>query len=163
MGLVALVAAGSRIALKIPIIAAGGMENGRGIAAALILGASAVQLGTADIFTPPESLDQHASSKQASGGPDLVHQPPHRWSCPRQSRQTDRRPWRGARGKLLPYPAGKRQRWRRSEPEAAEARGDYEFSPMWAGQAGPLGQSLPAARLTARLATDALAILAGRS
>jgi nitronate monooxygenase len=42
---------------------------------------------------------------------------------------------------------------------AAEKQGEYGFGPMWAGQAGPLGQALPAAELTRKLAADALAIL----
>jgi nitronate monooxygenase len=42
---------------------------------------------------------------------------------------------------------------------AAEKRGEFGFGPMWAGQAGPLGRSLPAAELTRALAAEALAIL----
>jgi nitronate monooxygenase len=42
---------------------------------------------------------------------------------------------------------------------AAEKQGEYSFGPMWAGQAAALGQSLPAAELTRKLAADALAIL----
>ena len=45
----------------------------------------------------------------------------------------------------------------------AQERGDYDFGPMWAGQAGPLGQPLPAAALTRKLAADALKILTHRS
>ena len=43
--------------------------------------------------------------------------------------------------------------------KAAEQQGEYGFGPMWAGQAAPLGQPLPAAELTRKLAADALAIL----
>jgi len=45
----------------------------------------------------------------------------------------------------------------------AERRGEYGFGPMWAGQAGPLGQALPAAKLTRKLASDALAVLRGEA
>jgi nitronate monooxygenase len=38
---------------------------------------------------------------------------------------------------------------------AAEAKGNGEFSPLWAGQAAPLGRELPAVDLVARLAKDA--------
>jgi nitronate monooxygenase len=38
----------------------------------------------------------------------------------------------------------------------AEAAGSSEFSPLWTGQAGPLGQAMPAGALTARLADEAL-------
>jgi nitronate monooxygenase len=46
---------------------------------------------------------------------------------------------------------------------AAEARGEYGFGPMWAGQAAPLGEALPATELTRKLAGDALAILGSRA
>jgi nitronate monooxygenase len=46
---------------------------------------------------------------------------------------------------------------------AAEKHGEYGFGPMWAGQAAPLGQRLPAAELTRTLAADALAILSRRA
>ena len=45
---------------------------------------------------------------------------------------------------------------------AAEREGEYGFGPMWAGQGAPLGQALPAAELTRKLAADALAILEAR-
>ena len=45
---------------------------------------------------------------------------------------------------------------------AAERRGEYGFGPLWAGQAAPLGEALPAAQLTRKLATDALAMLGCR-
>jgi nitronate monooxygenase len=44
---------------------------------------------------------------------------------------------------------------------AAERVGEHGFGPMWAGQAAPLGQALPAAQLTRELAAQALAILNG--
>ena len=146
-------------ALRVPVIAAGGIADGRGIAAAFILGASAVQLGTAYLHAPETPISR-------------VH----------RSRLEDTQTLvtnlftgglaRGLRGKLIdelgavraevpPYPLASAA----LAPLRANAqkRGDYEFGPMWAGQAGPLGQSLPAAKLTAKLATDALAILAGQS
>ena len=43
-------------AVKVPVIAAGGMADARGIAAAFALGASAVQLGTAYLFCPESTI-----------------------------------------------------------------------------------------------------------
>jgi nitronate monooxygenase len=41
----------------------------------------------------------------------------------------------------------------------AEASGSADFSPLWTGQAGALGRAMPAGKLTAKLAEDALARL----
>ena len=46
-------------AVKIPILAAGGFYNGRGLAAALILGADAISLGTRFIVTKESNVHQH--------------------------------------------------------------------------------------------------------
>jgi nitronate monooxygenase len=43
--------------------------------------------------------------------------------------------------------------------KVAESREEFGFGPMWAGQAAPLGQPLPASELTRKLASDALAVL----
>ena len=145
--------------ISVPVIAAGGIADGRAIAAAFILGASAVQLGTAYLHAPETPISK-------------VH----------RSRLKDTQTLftnlftgglaRGLRGRLIdelgavraeapPYPLASAAQ--ASLRAIAQERGDHDFGPMWAGQAGPLGQSLPAAELTARLATDALAILAGQS
>src|SRR5262249_40166039 len=54
--------------LKIPVIAAGGIMDGAGIAAALVLGASAAQLGTAFIACPESSADEAYRARLLSAG-----------------------------------------------------------------------------------------------
>jgi nitronate monooxygenase len=142
-------------AVSVPVIAGGGIADGRGIAAAFALGASAVQLGTAYLHTPEAEIsDAHrAGLKQ---GPTLF------------TNLMTGGLARGLHGRLVddlgpvrseapPYPLA-------SEAlapirKAAEQKGDYGFGPMWAGQAAPIGEALPAAELTRKLAADALAIL----
>jgi nitronate monooxygenase len=142
-------------AVRVPVIAAGGIADGRGIAAAFILGANAVQMGTAYL---------HASETPISS----VHRERLRLGQTVFTNLLTGGLARGVRGRLIddlrpvrpeapPYPLA-------SEAlapirAAAEKQGEYGFGPMWAGQAAPLGQALPAAELTRKLAADALAIL----
>jgi nitronate monooxygenase len=146
-------------AVSVPVIAAGGIGDGRGIAAALILGASAVQLGTAYLHTP-EALISDTHRRRLKDGHTLF------------TNLMTGGPARGLRGRLIdelgpvrseapPYPLASAA----LAPirAAAEKQGDYGFGPMWAGQAAPLGQAIPAAELTRKLAADALAILDRRA
>jgi nitronate monooxygenase len=141
--------------VRVPVIAAGGIGDARGIAASIILGASAVQLGTAFLHTP-EALISDAHRDGLSEGRTVV------------TNLMTGGLARGLHGRLVdelgpiraeapPYPLASAA----LAPlrAAAEKRGEFGFGPMWAGQASPLGQALPAAELTRKLAAGALAIL----
>jgi nitronate monooxygenase len=143
-------------AVSAPVIAAGGIANGRGIAAAFVLGASAVQLGTAYLHAPETPIS-------------FVHRDRLREGHTVFTNLLTGGLARGVRGRLIddlgpvraeapPYPLA-------SEAlapirKAAEKHGEYGFGPMWAGQSAPLGERLGATELTRKLAADALAILA---
>ena len=142
-------------AVSVPVIAAGGIGDGRGIAAAVTLGASAVQLGTAYLHTPEAEIS-------------AAHRRGLRHGHTLYTNLMSGGLARGLHGRLVddlgplrqeapPYPMASAA----LAPirKAAEARGEYGFGPMWAGQAAPLGQPLPGAELTRKLAADALAIL----
>lgn len=142
-------------AVSVPVIAAGGIGDGRGIAAAFMLGASAVQLGTAYLHSPETLISDAHRSKLSEGHTVFTNLMTGGLA-------------RGVRGRLIddlgpvrsevpPYPFASAA----LAPirAAAEKQGEYGFAPMWAGQSAPLGQSLPAAELTRELAADALAIL----
>ena len=141
--------------VAVPVIAAGGIGDGRGIAAALTLGASAVQLGTAYLHTPEALISETHQARLHEGRTLFTNLMSGGLA-------------RGLRGRLIedlgpvrseapPYPLAAQA----LAPirKAAEKRGEYGFGPMWAGQAAPLGKSLPAEELTRSLAADALAIL----
>jgi nitronate monooxygenase len=145
-------------AVRVPVIAAGGIGDGRGIAAALTLGASAVQLGTAYLHTPEAKISDTHRARLNEGRTVFTNLMTGGLA-------------RGVRGRLIdelgpvraeapPYPLASAA----LAPirTAAEKRGEHGFGPMWAGQAAPLGQRLAAAELTRKLAADALAILSSR-
>jgi nitronate monooxygenase len=146
-------------AVSVPVIAAGGISDGRGIAAALTLGASAVQLGTAYLHAPETPISDAHREKLKEGHTLFTNLMTGGLA-------------RGVRGRLIdelgpvrpeapPYPLASSA----LAPirAAAEKSGEYGFAPMWAGQAAPLGSSLAAAELTRKLAADALAILKSRT
>jgi nitronate monooxygenase len=141
--------------VELPAIAAGGIADGRGIAAAFALGASAVQLGTAFLQTPEAEIsDAHHAGLQR-GRTLFTNLMTGGLARGLHGRLVDE--LGPVRAEAPPYPLA-------SEAlapirKAAEATGEYGFGPMWAGQAAPLGQPLPAAALTGKLAAEALAIL----
>ena len=142
-------------AVGVPVIAAGGIANGRGIAAAFTLGASAVQLGTAYLHTPEARISDVHRQRLKDGRTLFTNLMTGGLARGLHGRLVDE--LGPIRSEAPPYPLA-------SEVlapirSAAEARGEYGFGPMWAGQAASLGTSLPAAELTRKLAADALAVL----
>jgi nitronate monooxygenase len=145
--------------VDVPVIAAGGIGDGRGIAAAFLLGASAVQLGTAYLHCPESSIfpaHRAALRSEPTLFTNLMTGGLARGVAGRLVRELG-----PVRPEAPPYPlAASALAPIRS---AAEQAGEFGFGPMWAGQAGPLGRPEPAAELTRRLAAEALAILGGEA
>ncbi|HSI57216.1 MAG TPA: nitronate monooxygenase family protein [Ideonella sp.] len=145
-------------AVKVPVIAAGGITDARGIVAAFALGASAVQLGTAYLFCPEARLPaphaQALRSEQAleTALTNLFTGRPARGIVNRAMREL------GPISSLAPaFPlAGGALAPLRTK---AEAQGSGDFMSLWSGQAASLGRELPAGELTKRLAEEALARL----
>lgn len=138
-------------AVKVPVIAAGGIADRRGVRAAFALGASAVQVGTAYLFTPEARIS--ALHREALGAaPDdgtaltnLFTGRPARGIVNRLMRElgplcTDVPAFPTAGAALAPLRA------------RAEKEGKADFTNLWAGQAARLGQPMPAADLTRHLA-----------
>jgi nitronate monooxygenase len=132
----------------LPVIAAGGIMDGAGIAAALTLGAAAAQLGTAFVACPESAAD--AAYRAALAGPAA--------SETTVTSAISGRPARGLRnhftdwgrqeaaglatpGYPMTYDAGK------ALNAAAKAKGETGFGAQWAGQGAPLARPLPAAEL----------------
>lgn len=141
-------------AVDLPVIAAGGIGDARGIAAALMLGASAVQLGTAYLHTA-ESLIS-ATHRARLAGPEAEDTAFTNLFTGRLAR--------GMRNRLMkelgavnpaapPFPY--------ASAALAELRrvSEADYANFWAGQAAPLGAPEPAQALTERLAREAMALL----
>jgi nitronate monooxygenase len=146
-------------AVSVPVIATGGIGDGRGIAAAFVLGASAVQLGTAYLHTPEAKISDTHRQRLREGRTVLTNLMSGGLARGLHGRLVDE--LGPIRAEAPPYPLASAA----LAPirAAAEKQGEYGFGPMWAGQAAPLGEALPAAELTRKLAADALAILSSRA
>ena len=146
-------------AVTVPVIAAGGIADGRSIAAAFVLGASAVQLGTAYLLCP-EALTSPVHRRALTGGSidDTV-----------LTNVFTGRPARSRRNRLIDelgpmspdapaFPtAGVAVAPLRA---AAEGTGSGDFSPLWSGQAGASTNDVPAGQLTRELMAIARQTLA---
>jgi nitronate monooxygenase len=140
-------------AVRVPVIASGGIMDGRGIAAALALGAAAVQMGTA-FLTTDESLAPDVYKSAILGA---------RAEATRLTRAFSGRPARGIVNRfmaefdahpeaVLPFPL--QNALTRPLRNAASKAGKAEFLSLWAGQGAPLARREPAAALVARLAAE---------
>jgi nitronate monooxygenase len=139
-------------ATGLPVIAAGGIMDGRGIAAAFALGA--VQMGTA--FLACDESGAHPLWKAALGetaetrGTRLTRVFSGRWARGLVNGFMDAH--RGDEGAVPPYPL---QNALTGELRAAAAKaGDVEAMSLWAGQAAALARPMPAAALVGRLVAE---------
>lgn len=140
--------------LKVPVIAAGGIMDGAGIAAALQLGAAAAQLGTAFIACPESEADAGYRAALASDAANHTT----------VTRAISGRPARCLRNDFTALGASVSARAIPAYPicydagkalnAAAKAAGTFTYAAQWAGQGAPLARSLPAAELVATLARE---------
>jgi nitronate monooxygenase len=141
-------------AVKVPVIATGGIADARGIAAAFALGAAGVQIGSAYLRCPEAKISAPHRAALASARDDgtvltnVITGRPARGFLNRIIREvgpiTDAAP-------QFPLAAGAVQPLRAK----AEAGGSGDFSPLWSGQAVGLGRDIGAAELTATLSAEA--------
>lgn len=135
----------------LPVIAAGGIMDGAGIAAALNLGAVAAQLGTAFVACPESAADD--AYRAALTGPGAYHTTmtplisgrPARALANRFTALVDQLAERLPPDYPIAYDAGK------ALHAAAKARDEHGFGAHWAGQGAPLTRVMPAAELVRTL------------
>jgi nitronate monooxygenase len=144
-------------AVHVPVVASGGIADARGIVAALALGASAVQMGTAYLLcaeakiSAPYRAALQSARDDATVLTNVMSGGPARGIVNRLIREVgpisaDASPYPLASGAVQPLRA------------KAEAMGSGDFSPLWAGQAAPLARALCAGDLTRLLASEAQAL-----
>jgi nitronate monooxygenase len=137
--------------LSIPVIAAGGIMDGAGIAAALDLGAQAAQLGTAFIATTESSADAYHRAALPGAGAATTEMTtlisgrparslPNRFTALETDVPTPDYP--------IAYDAGK------ALAAAARAKGEGGYGAQWAGQGAPLARPMPATDLVRILAEE---------
>lgn len=137
------------------VVAAGGIMDGAGVAAAMALGAAAAQLGTAFIACPESAASPaHRAALAAPGAAQtqltrLVSGRPAR-SLP--TRFTALEQELGPAPPVPDYPLAYDAA--RALAAAAQAAGDAGFGAMWAGQGAPLARTLPAGDLVALIARE---------
>jgi nitronate monooxygenase len=143
--------------LQVPIIATGGIADGRGVAAALTLGATAVQVGTALLRSPEAGIDPAWAASLDGLAPE---------------RTTTTRAYSGRLGRAAPtpyvrawqepdaprtapYPQQRAlvARWRRGAPDG------LDLSNHWAGQAAAMAGPEPAGDIVARMWREAARLL----
>jgi len=141
-------------AVGVPVVASGGIMDGRGIVAARALGAAAVQLGTAFLATDESGAPDAYRAAVLRGRDDATT----------VTRAFSGRPARGLRNRFIeevdgggvpipPFPL--QNSLTRPLRAAAAAAGEADALSLWAGQGVGLARAGSAAALVARLAAEA--------
>jgi nitronate monooxygenase len=142
-------------AVRVPVLASGGITDARGVAAALALGACGVQVGTAYLRCPESTISALHRAALATASDEGT----------RLTTLFSGRPARGIENRLMrelgSMPAGVPHFPLASAALAplrtqAEAKGSSDFTQLWAGQAAALAREVPAGDLTRQLMKDAM-------
>ncbi len=145
-------------AVNVSVVAAGGIADGRGIAAAFALGASGVQMGTAFLSCPESGVDPAYRAALLEGADDATQ----------VTSVISGRPARGLRNRYVREMANQEDaaldfplQYSLTTPliAASRKRGSEDFAAMWAGQAVGLNRAMPAADLVETLVDEAQAVL----
>lgn len=146
-------------AVQVPVIAAGGLMDGRGIAASLLLGAQAAQLGTAFLCCPESGIPPIWKEAILAAGDNST----------RLTRAFSGRYARGIANDFMRRFAAEEQQvpaypvqnaLTADIRQAATRQGRAEYLSLWAGQGAGMARALPAAELV-RVLMDELAACAG--
>jgi nitronate monooxygenase len=146
-------------AVSIPVIATGGIADARGLAAALVLGASAVQIGTGFLRAHESSV--HAAYAERLSKTEAHHTVVTRAFTGRAGRGIRNayvRAW-AAETTPAPAPYPVQRGFTRAMREDATKNGDAERMQMWSGQSAKLAQAMPAGEIVKQLWAEASRLL----
>lgn len=137
-----------------PVVAAGGVMDGAGVAAMLALGAAAAQLGTAFVVCPESGAD--AAYRQALLGPAACHTRLVSGISGRPARALPNRLTAMLEHETVPFAPAYPIAYAAAKAlhAAAKAEGESGFGAQWAGQGAPLARVMPAARLVRTLQAE---------
>jgi nitronate monooxygenase len=143
--------------VRLPVVAAGGIADGRGLVAALVLGACAAQMGTAFLLCPEAgtSAPYREALRRAHAQDTVI------------TTAFSGRPARGIANRMTDELAGRRDlpsypvlnALTRELRLAATRRGDARFLSLWAGQGLRLARAEPADAVVARVTEEAARVL----
>ncbi|HEX4273208.1 MAG TPA: nitronate monooxygenase [Rhizomicrobium sp.] len=140
--------------VNLPVIAAGGIMDGAGIAAVLKLGAAAAQMGTAFVGCPESAADSGYRAALASDAANhtmmtrAISGRPARCLANRFTKIAESISDRDVPSYPITYDLGK------ALHAAGKAKGEFGFGAQWAGQGAPLSRPMPAAELVRVLAEE---------
>jgi nitronate monooxygenase len=139
-------------AVDLPVIAAGGIADGRGLAAALALGAGAVQMGTAFVLAEESAAPAHYRVALGEAHPERTT----------ITRNFTGRPARALVNRVteeVAKPLGYPAQMSLTGPLRTASEDPGDFYPMWAGQSATLAREAPAAEIVERTVADAQRVL----
>lgn len=144
-------------AVSVPVVATGGIGDGRAIAAALILGASAVQIGTGFLRTPEAKV--HVGYADRLGRTEAHETMITRAFSGRPGRSVATAYVRAAANGPTPAPYPVQRGFTAGMRQAAQKANDPERMQLWAGQAAKYARAEPARSVVRQLWEDALSHL----
>jgi nitronate monooxygenase len=134
-------------AVRIPVVATGGIADARGVAAALLLGASAVQIGTGFLRSPEAGLSPAWADELGTTAPEETRI--SRVFSGRAGRSIATDYVRAATAPDAPRPAPYPVQRALTAPlrAAGQKAGDAQRMQVWAGQSAAMAQAKPAAEI----------------
>lgn len=139
--------------VRAPVVAAGGIADGRGVTAVLALGASGAQIGTAFLACEESNATvHHRETLHSERAWQTVLTRAYSGRLGRGLANRVSEAYEKREGRPLPYPL--QGQLSRPLREAGEARARMEFTPLWAGQSARLVRDRHAVSLFQRLVSE---------